>query len=593
MDLAALVKTIEGLAAQIGHLETRIQDQAVASEQRLAAIEASIQNEEESVGGGSRMQSRRNGRRQAVRNNNGQDGHDPEEKALKSIKVEAPNFDGQLNAKVCLDWISDMDHYFDWYELSETRRVRFAKMKLVGKAREWWSGVERRAARAGDEPITHWEEMKERLKEKYVPLAYKERLLDQWQSLRQGNMTVAEYIDKFEEFMVRCNINEDPSVTLARFRTGLRPELQRELIPHEVYSLERAYQIVLELERYLKTSTTVHSRSDQENPEFRPSSSGTAPSPFVNSSSTANSLVKADTGKGVQSGVRGGGSVKCYKCLGHGHYAGQCPTKEKPRSLFAASTGKEAREELEEEVYIPEIPAVDDDLEDEPIAQIQPRTAVVRCTLTQLEAAEDWKRTSIFHTYVKYGDRSYKVIIDNGSCVNIVPIQFSSYKDTVWCDVVPMDVGHILLGRPWLYDLDVTISGRSNSCSFIHEGKHIKLNPIQPKPVLQLPCKGGQQAKSLNIIVPRDVVENIVDEQVVSTRQGGYQKYSIKWKEKPDSDKEELQHTNPDILERYYSFISPEASSSQPGRIDEDIIVKPFKVYERNKWKEKAPNHSR
>ncbi|KAL6191585.1 hypothetical protein ACLB2K_037975 [Fragaria x ananassa] len=96
----------------------------------------------------------------------------------------------------------------------------------------------------------------------------------------------------------------------------------------------------------------------------------------------------------------------------------------------------------------------------------------------------------------------------------------------------------------------------------------------------------------------RDVVEDIVDEQVISTRQVGYQKYLIKWKDRPDSDntwvtKEELQHINPDILERYYSFISPEASSSQPGRIDEDIIVKSFKVYERNIWKEKAPNHSR
>ena len=87
------------------------------------------------------MQSRRNVRWQAIRNNNGQDGHDPEEKELKSIKVEAPSFDGQWYAKVCMDWISDMDHCCEWYELSEARRVRFAKKKLVGKAREWWPGL--------------------------------------------------------------------------------------------------------------------------------------------------------------------------------------------------------------------------------------------------------------------------------------------------------------------------------------------------------------------------------------------------------------------------------------------------------------------
>jgi len=40
-----------------------------------------------------------------------------------------------------------------------------------------------------------------------------------------------------------------------------------------------------------------------------------------------------------------------------------------------------------------------------------------------------------------------------------------------------MDVGQIILGRPWLYDNDLTIHGRSNMCRFEHEGKKIKLTP--------------------------------------------------------------------------------------------------------------------
>ena len=42
-----------------------------------------------------------------------------------------------------------------------------------------------------------------------------------------------------------------------------------------------------------------------------------------------------------------------------------------------------------------------------------------------------------------------------------------------------MDVGQIILGRPWLYDNDVTIHGRSNMCRFEHEGKKIKLTPYR------------------------------------------------------------------------------------------------------------------
>ena len=33
------------------------------------------------------------------------------------------------------------------------------------------------------------------------------------------------------------------------------------------------------------------------------------------------------------------------------------------------------------------------------------------------------------------------------------------YKDSVWCDVVPMDAFHLLLGRPWQYDREVSHNG--------------------------------------------------------------------------------------------------------------------------------------
>ena len=70
MDPATLAQILERLTNQIGQLETRIQDQATAYDRRLAEIEASIHNEEESVDGGPRMQPRRNVRIQNIHHNN-------------------------------------------------------------------------------------------------------------------------------------------------------------------------------------------------------------------------------------------------------------------------------------------------------------------------------------------------------------------------------------------------------------------------------------------------------------------------------------------------------------------------------------------
>jgi len=50
--------------------------------------------------------------------------------------------------------------------------------------------------------------------------------------------------------------------------------------------------------------------------------------------------------------------------------------------------------------------------------------------------------------------------------------------DTVDCDVVPMSACHLLLGRPWQFDLDATHGGRSNNYSFVHKGVHHELKPM-------------------------------------------------------------------------------------------------------------------
>ena len=44
-----------------------------------------------------------------------------------------------------------------------------------------------------------------------------------------------------------------------------------------------------------------------------------------------------------------------------------------------------------------------------------------------------------------------------------------------------MDIGSIILGRSWLFDVDVTIYGKSNTCIFLHEGKRYRIQPTEPK----------------------------------------------------------------------------------------------------------------
>ena len=51
------------------------------------------------------------------------------------------------------------------------------------------------------------------------------------------------------------------------------------------------------------------------------------------------------------------------------------------------------------------------------------------------------------------------------------------YTDEVWCDVVPMDACHILLGRPWQFDRRTKHDGFKNTYTFQKDGVSITLGP--------------------------------------------------------------------------------------------------------------------
>ena len=60
-----------------------------------------------------------------------------------------------------------------------------------------------------------------------------------------------------------------------------------------------------------------------------------------------------------------------------------------------------------------------------------------------------------------------------------VEFQIGTYKDVVLCYIMPMDVCHILLGRPWQYDRKPVHDGRKNTYSLEKDGKKHTLSPLK------------------------------------------------------------------------------------------------------------------
>jgi hypothetical protein len=69
---------------------------------------------------------------------------------------------------------------------------------------------------------------------------------------------------------------------------------------------------------------------------------------------------------------------------------------------------------------------------------------------------------------VSWLQKDHQVLV-NEQCK--VEFHIGGYKDQVLCDIMPMDVFHVLLGRPWQYDRNVSYDGRNNTYTFEKDGR--------------------------------------------------------------------------------------------------------------------------
>ena len=146
----------------------------------------------------------------------------------------------------------------------------------------------------------------------------------------QSNHSMAEYITKFDEFLVRCGENESDIVVLSRFRSGLRGDHRRELFVQNIFILEHDYQLVQDLDCSQCFSFSKHT-DYRDNNKATTIKSQPSQSRFQSHLESSNSTQKYDDkGKKVYSeSSRSIQQNRCFKCQGFDHIDAQCTNKTK------------------------------------------------------------------------------------------------------------------------------------------------------------------------------------------------------------------------------------------------------------------------
>ena len=104
---------------------------------------------------------------------------------------------------------------------------------------------------------------------------------------------------------------------------------------------------------------------------------------------------------------------KCFRCLGVGHKASECPNKRVMIALENAEYQSEASDE--------EMPPLEDDSDCE--YAVQGEVLMIRRALSAQTVEEEdghvEQRENIFHTRCLVKEKVCSMIIDGGSCVNV------------------------------------------------------------------------------------------------------------------------------------------------------------------------------
>jgi len=207
-------------------------------------------------------------------------------------------------------------------------------------------------------------------------------------------------------------------------------------------------------------------------------------------------------------------NFRCFKYQGLGHIASECPN----RIVITLAEWAAVKEDFEEEEKACESEPELEETQDEVIEEAdEGELLVLRRVLTNQRGVKDEQRENIFHTRCTVQGKVCSLIIDGGSCANVVSVSMieklgmqtvthphpyniqwlnqskgiqvnsqclitlsigKNYQDELWCDVIPMDACHILLGRPWLYNRKVMHNGYLNTYLFSNDGKKITLAPL-------------------------------------------------------------------------------------------------------------------
>ncbi|XP_058768784.1 uncharacterized protein LOC131642564 [Vicia villosa] len=252
------------------------------------------------------------------------------------FRMDPPEFVGGLDPMVSHDWLASMERIFQEIRCNEEEKVIFATQKMKGPTLRWWNTAS--TYFTTQEIPKDWHHFKAAFLGKYFSNSVRTQREREFQNFKQGNLSVFEYVEKFEDmadYSRQVVYAPDELWKIDQFLMGLRADIahsvsQREFTTYaeclrQCYVAENSLKRVQEERNQNRTNFRYQGRSTLH---LKPCSSPSKKKQGYGDQSAqppyCHKCKKRHTGECKPT------SVTCYECGEQCHISLHCPRKKAP-----------------------------------------------------------------------------------------------------------------------------------------------------------------------------------------------------------------------------------------------------------------------
>ena len=166
-----------------------------------------------------------------------------------------PTFIGGGDSMVAEYWFMQVEKILEAMEItSNTTKIRLAAFQLEGEAQVWWSW----AKTSRDLEAMTWAEFHELFMGKYFSATARHAKAQEFLELRQGTMTVLEYVARFTEL---ARFDDDNVATDAakvrKYENGLKLSIRGKIVGLRLQDMDSMVGTTLTIEREVEDARSI------------------------------------------------------------------------------------------------------------------------------------------------------------------------------------------------------------------------------------------------------------------------------------------------------------------------------------------------